>query len=363
MNNHAHPDIRSGQEDGLRWLCWVLATLVTWAALVTWGGSGGLRADETESALSPALEQIYFEDVPETLGELRQMDEHQQWLVKKVSRVTVGLQIGSTQGSGVLVSEDGYVLTAAHVAGQAAREVLVLMPDGQSHRGTSLGMDRDVDAALIKIDPQTRDGQPVQWPYAPMGRGVDLQPGSWCMALGHPGGFRGDRQPVARFGRILEMEDSVLTTDCKLVGGDSGGPLFDMRGRVIGVHSRIGSKVTKNLHVPVDAYRDSWTRLAEGKSWGDFSTLVGGDAILGVRAERDTNRALIGSVMPASPAQRAGMQPGDLVTRFDDRQVETFDDLKRLVGLHQPGDEVTLEVQRGERTLELKVVLAAMRRS
>ncbi len=318
-----------------------------------------LSAPEQEAALPPELQRIYLSGVPESVEDLRLMDHYQQSLVKQVARVTVGLQIDPTQGSGVIVSRDGYVLTAAHVAGRAGLEVRVIMPDGQKYRGTTLGMNRGVDAALVKIDPQVRDGKPVEWPFAQMGDAMELTPGSWCMALGHPGGYQDDRQPVVRFGRVLATNTSVIETDCKLVGGDSGGPLFDMTGRVIGIHSRIGSKVTKNLHVPVDNYRASWERLARGDSWGSLLDVIG-RPVIGVLGEKETNEPRIAQVLPASPAERAGIKPGDLVTKFADEQVDTFDRLKELVNRRQPGDQVTVEVVRGDERLELKLILGAM---
>ena len=239
------------------------------------------------SSLPAELQRIYFSGVPQSMDDLRSMDHYQQELVKQVSRVTVGIQIGATQGSGVIVSKDGYVLTAAHVAGGAGLEVRVVMPDGQKVRGTTLGMNKGVDAALLKIVPQNRDGKPIEWPYAQMGRTAELAAGSWCMALGHPGGYQDDRQPVARFGRILSLDKSVIVTDCKLVGGDSGGPLFDMEGHVIGVHSRIGGKVTKNLHVPIDTYEDNWDRLARGDTWGSLLDVCGAPHHRRARGQRN----------------------------------------------------------------------------
>ncbi len=147
-------------------------------------------------------------------------------------------------------------------------------------------MNKSVDAALLKIEPPVLRDKPVEWPYAEMGDTADLTPGSWCMALGHPGGYQDDRRPVVRFGRILSINRSVMESDCKLVGGDSGGPLFDMTGRVIGIHSRIGSKVTKNLHVPVNNYRADWERLARGNSWGSLLD-VSGRPVIGVLGEKE----------------------------------------------------------------------------
>ncbi len=321
-------------------------------------------AQEVTLPLTDPLRQIYLRGVPKSLDDLRQMDAHQQRLVKQISAVTVSLEIGLTQGSGVLVSRDGYVLTAAHVAGAAGRDALVILSDGRRFQATTLGMYYDDDAALVKIDrplPDSLDDQPLTWPFAEMASAADLAPGSWVLALGHPGGFQIDRQPVARFGRILVKSPSSLTTDCKLVGGDSGGPLFDMAGRVVGVHSRIGNELTKNIHVPVDAYRTNWTRMVRGDTWGNLQNVVG-RAVIGVLCEEKSEQARITGIVPASPAERAGIQPGDLVTRFGEQRVSTFDDLQKYVGQHQPGDEVKLVVVRGEERLELTVVLASIPR-
>jgi serine protease Do len=97
-----------------------------------------------------------------------------------------------------------------------------------------------------------------------------LSYGQWCVALGHPGGYQDDRGIVLRLGQVLDMSDQAITTNCTLVGGDSGGPLFDMDGRVIGINSRISEQLTNNMHVPVNAFREggAWDRLLKGEVWG-----------------------------------------------------------------------------------------------
>lgn len=338
---------------------WLVAAIIA-LTVMGLGVAAPLAGQETGPTLSASLERVYgLGTPPASLEDLRLMDRHQQSLVKALTKVTVALQIGATRGSGVLVSKEGHVLTAAHVAGQAGLDVRIIMPDGQKFDGRTLGMNKGMDAALVKIEPRMRGGEPLEWPYAKMGEAGDSQPGSWCLALGHPGGYEPDRQPVVRFGRILSINTSVIVTDCKLVGGDSGGPLFDMQGHVIGINSRIGSQVTKNLHVPVDAYRDDWTRLVRGDSWGSLLEVVG-RPVIGVLGEEGTEAARIAAVLPASPAERAGIQPGDLVTQLGDHQVETFDDLKKFVNQRQPGDQVTVEIVRNGKKLELQVVLASI---
>jgi hypothetical protein len=107
------------------------------------------------------------------------------------------------------------------------------------------------------------------FPYVEMGTSAYMRTGQYCIAVGHPGGPKLNRGMVVRVGRILINNNSFLRTDCHLVGGDSGGPLFNMRGEVIGIHSRIGSSaMSENMHVPLDTYRQTWDRLVKGDSWG-----------------------------------------------------------------------------------------------
>ncbi len=108
---------------------------------------------------------------------------------------------------------------------------------------------------------------PGKWPTAPMGHSASLRPGAWCLAIGHPLGYRPGRPPVVRVGRIVEMSNDLIRTDCPLVGGDSGGPLLDLEGNVIGINSRIANPADVNLHVPVDIFRDNWDRLLKTESW------------------------------------------------------------------------------------------------
>ncbi len=315
--------------------------------------------------------RLLADATPTSVDELRQMEARQRELVRQAMAATVGLQLGSTHGSGVIVSPDGYVLTAHHVAGEAGRDVRIITARGQHVRGRTLGSNRSLDAALIKIeDPAPADDKQLPsgdatWSHAPLGAASDLRPGTWCLALGHPGGYQPDRQAVARFGRVLTISDEALETDCLLVGGDSGGPLFDLEGHVVGIHSRIGEQLTKNVHVPVDAYRAGWDRMVRGESWGRLSQLMGrsgplGRPAIGVLGDRTTNTPQIAEVLPASPAEAAGLRAGDVVLRVGEEDVTTFDDLKAAVSRRHPGDDVLLVIRRGDERLEMALVIGAL---
>ena len=313
------------------------------------GAAEGPRADSAPQrvlvakATAEALDKL----VPESLDDLRAIEEQ----VKKVAQVavpaTVGVRVGSAQGSGVIVSEDGLILTAAHVSGEAGRAVLITLPDGRTVRGRSLGLNAELDAGMMKIN------DPGPWPHVAVAEPDSLEIGDWCVAIGHPGGYQDGRDAPVRLGRIVAFRSSVVQTDCTLVGGDSGGPLFDMQGRVIGIHSRIGPSTAWNFHVPISVYRDGWDRMLAGKEWGG----VGKGALLGVVGEDDERGCRITSAAPGLPAGEAGLQEGDIITHVDGRRIRSFEHLRSEIGEHEPGKTVSVRVLRdGERftfTVEL----------
>jgi len=199
--------------------------------------------------------------VPTSIADLRVIEQHVKALVARVSPTVVAVEVGTGSGSGVIISADGLVLSAGHVCGRPGRVVRFTFPDGKTARGKTLGVNLDNDTGLMKIT----DRGP--WPYAAMGDLDQAQVGDWVLALGHPGGFDLKRSLVVRLGRIIEVAEDALQTDCTISPGDSGGPLFDMHGRVIGIHSAISSSLAGNYHVPVTEFYDDWEVLAKGANW------------------------------------------------------------------------------------------------
>ncbi|MEX0820165.1 MAG: S1C family serine protease [Pirellulaceae bacterium] len=306
------------------------------------------QASETSTRLAALLQG----EAPQSLTDLKAIQTHVQDLIEEVLPTTVAVQVGPAQGSGVIINSEGFVLTAAHVSGEPGRTAWLVLHDGTRISGTTLGAYRTLDAGLIKIN-QKRQGR--EWPHATMGDSKDIAPGQWCLAAGHPGGFQSTRPPVVRLGRVLSLNDnSTITTDCTLIGGDSGGPLFGMDGKVIGINSRIGNPLTVNLHVPVNTFREAWDRLARSDSWGHTP---GREPFIGVQGAPDSKDATVHRVFPGTPAADAGVKPGDLVLRFGGRRVPDFATLQRYVSDEEPGNRVTLVVQREQRTLELQLVI------
>ena len=329
----------------------------------------------TEVDLDPLLDRINQakdprSSEPRSLDELRALERQQSKVAEKIQSVTVNVQQGSAQGSGVIITADGYVLTAAHVAGKPDRDAWILMSDGRRLKARTLGMNRYMDAGLLKITEENSAG----WDHASLGSSKNLKSGQWCIASGHPGGWVKDRPAVIRVGRILtlvpdrtvasgtvsqalrndEVTLSTIVTDCALIGGDSGGPLFDLSGKLIGIHSRIGTDVSDNMHVPVDVFSRSWDKMVKGEAWG---TLPGYKPAIGVVGSSEDPRAVISQLVEDSPAQKAGLKVGDVVRKFDGSEVSSFQELIQAVEATLPGDRVRVEIERNSKIMTLPLVV------
>ena len=311
----------------------------------------------TYVSLDPSLNRLFSGEDPKSLTDLKALQTQQSKVAAKIHQVTVNLQHGSTQGSGVLINEDGYILTAAHVAGKPKQKMWVVLHDGRRVEGVSMGVNRDTDAGLVRIL-KTRDENNQPWPHAALPAvGERVKTGQWCIAGGHPGGWVSDRPAVIRVGRILAVTDSTVVSDCSLIGGDSGGPLFDLQGKLVGIHSRIGIDVDDNMHVPMNVYMESWDRLANSEAWG---VLPGFRPIIGVTADRQSDtksECIIGTVAPRGPAAKAGIVPGDRIVRFHNAEITNFDRLKEEVDAMVPGERVNVEVLRDGKKVNLKLII------
>ena len=195
---------------------------------------------------------------------LQKLNQQIVGLSKKAQPATVCLvaKNGRGAGSGVVVSQDGLILTAAHVTSSMPGEIIVIFPDGTRKEAVSLGANYDRDAAMVQIK------EPGKYPFVEVGQSKGLKRNQWTVALGHSGGFDPMRKPPVRLGRVLRNEKFIVT-DTAVVGGDSGGPLFDAEGRVIGIHSNIGVSLMENRHVPIGVYHQQWKSLKEGEKSGE----------------------------------------------------------------------------------------------
>lgn len=309
--------------------------------------------------LSEAAAAVMQKRYPENVADLRTLEEQVAKVLEAGRKATVAVQLGGAAGSGVVVSPDGLVLTAGHVVGEPGRSVELFFPSGKKARGVSLGVNEEVDSGMIRIT------DPGPWPYVEVAEPETIHPGDWVVAIGQPNGYFKDRAPPIRLGRVLFQDEEVINTDCTLVGGDSGGPLFNLRGQVIGIHSRIGARLTANMHVPISTYQETWDRLVAGEVWGgrmrrgDVPTVA--RPFLGIAGNPRADDCRITQVYPRMPAAMAGLKPGDVVLRVNDQDIRTFPELTQRIRQQQPGDKVTLRIERDGDELEIEVVLAGLR--
>jgi serine protease Do len=302
---------------------------------------------------------VFAKPMPESIEDLKAIETHVRIIVARVMPAVVNVK-SKAQGSGVVISKDGLVLTAAHVSGTPGTVFTITFPDGKVVKGKSLGQNTDRDSGLIKI---TDEGD---YPICEMAKSGELKKDQWCIAIGHPGGLKQGRTPPVRLGRISEPDAKFVKTDCTLVGGDSGGPLFDMYGRVIGIHSRIGNPITANQHVPIDTFHEDWARLVKGDSWpvgkggqggkGAGPKGVPGQAN-GLEFTADGKELTITAVKAETSAEKAGLKVNDVITAINGKTVGTAEQFQAEIARAKAGDEVTFDVRRGVVTLKLKLVL------
>jgi serine protease Do len=286
----------------------------------------------------PALQAAEPEVV--TLERLRNVQHQVQELLPNLRPSVVAILTGDGTASGVIIEAGGLVLTAAHVAEQPGRELRVVLEDGRRVSGTTLGLDKTTDAALLQLHDSGR-----RWPHVPVSRRVlEAQPGTWCFALGHPGGFDKARGVVLRVGRIVKQTANALQTDCVLMGGDSGGPLFNLQGEVIGVHSQIWEGRDENMHVSMAPFLRAWDELKSSlviQTWG-----TGSGGYLGLAADLNeaSGRLEVLEVFPDSPSAKAGLRAGDRILTLDGEPLLSLAHFSSAVKLRAAGEQVRLRV-------------------
>lgn len=298
-----------------------------------------------------------------SLGSIEELKERERKVKKVVSELmpTVVAVVGNDQpatGSGVIINEDGLIMTAGHVTEAAGKELTIIFPDGRSVKGESLGANRTRDAGLARI---TEEGK---WPFAKIGDSKKAKLGEWLIAMGHPGGYDLNRSPPIRLGRLISSGSmGMLRTDCTLVGGDSGGPLFNLEGEVIGIHSSIGGSLAENRHVPSSVFKAGWDRMLAGEIWGSLGMMAAGvnpdRPMLGVRMNDSNGQVTVDKVFPNSPAKRAGIEDGDVILKIDGIAAEQMSDVVDQVSSSSAGDVLEVQIMRNNKEQSFKVKLVS----
>lgn len=268
---------------------------------------------------------------------------------------TVCIELKEGSGSGVIVSADGLVLTAAHVSTGVNKKVTVIMEDGKRLKARTLGLVADSDAAMIRIEDEG------EYPFVEIDRANTARLGDWVFSLGHSGGFDKERGSVVRLARLVRIANITVQSDCTLIGGDSGGPLFDLTGKLIGIHSRVGQQLQVNNHVPMCVYLENWDGMLNGEFIGEgpfAQKPVKGSGFLGLASEaRKEGGLTVTKVGKDCPAEKAGIKVGHVLLTLNGNALESRERMQALLKEMAAGDEIALEVERdGKRetlTLEL----------
>ena len=294
---------------------------------------GSISADAAEIEIEPLQKQIYS-------------------TIQSVKPAVVSLGRRGSAFSGVIVSKEGHVLSAAHAV-EPGQRYRVLLPDGRRLTAVGKGSNPEADCALLKITTEVAD-----LPFVEMGESGSLVRNQPCLSISFPGGQGLQGAPVVRFGRIVRpaRRSRMLQTTALMEPGDSGGPLFDLQGKVIGIHSRIGLDMSRNYDVPIDTFTTFWNELNRQKSFTQSGPPV---PRLGFRGRdlRDGTGIQVSDVLPDTLAREHGLKANDVIQSIDGDITSTISTLKKaLIAARDDGSlEILLQVLRGEEAVELKV--------
>lgn len=265
-------------------------------------------------------------------------------------------------GSGFIISADGYILTNNHVVSQA-HGIYVTLTSGKEYKAKVIGTDPRTDIALLKID---ANGLPT----LPIGTSNNLKKGQWVLAIGSPFGLESTVTSgiVSAINRDTGDYLPFIQTDVAVNPGNSGGPLIDLSGRVVGVNSQIvsqsGGFMGISLAIPIDEAMRVVAQLKEhGKvSRGRIGVQIGAvsDDVAKAIGLDSARGAMVSQVEPGGPAAQAGVQPGDVIISFDGKDIKQMSDLPRIVGETKPGTRASMEVWRRGKAVSLKVGVGEM---
>jgi len=263
-----------------------------------------------------------------------------------------------TTGSGFVIREDGYVVTNQHVV-ENAEQIQVMLSNGRRFAGTVVGSDERVDLALVKID---ATGLPV----APLGDSNRVRVGEFVLALGHPFGLEQTVSfgIVSRRGAPLQVAApgyDYVQTDAAVNPGNSGGPLVNMAGEVIGINSMAARNGSIGFAIPVNLVKMLLPQLAElGRvrwGWVGVSITEVSEEDLPRYGLKEQRGVIVRQVVPGQPAEQAGLRIDDLVLALDGAQLEGPRDLQRIISSTPVGQTIKVLVRRGGKDTEIPVVV------
>lgn len=310
----------------------------------------------TAVVLAAGIAAAPARDPVNSIQDIRKLEQRVAAVAEKAMKATVALisEGSGASGSGVISSSDGLILTAAHVI-EGTEEVQVVFPDGKEVKGKVLGSNLSKDIGMVQIV------DPGPFPFMERGESKPLEAGDWVIAMGHSTGYDPARTPPVRFGTVVsEGPGNYLTTDCTLIGGDSGGPLFDLDGKIVGINSHIGEALKNNNHAGVDGFKEDWDRLMAGEVWGRLQMdpmLNPERAVMGINLGRQVREGGIMIDSVTEHASKSGLRPGDIIQSVEGSRIRDGRSLQNFLAKKQAGDVVKVGVVRAGGAIELEVAL------
>ena len=252
--------------------------------------------------------------------------------------------------SGVIVSKDGHVLSAGHAV-RPGGKYEVLLPDGRSFNAVGKGSNGVADCALLQITSDFED-----LPYAQMGESKSLVKNQPCLSISYPSGQRAKLAPVVRFGHLVRDGGGtkMLQSTALMEPGDSGGPLFDLDGRVIGIHSRITEGMEQNFEVPIDTFKKFWNELNREKR---FTHSGPSTPTLGFPGSDAKTGVTVGRIQPDSLAEKHGIKAGDVIESVYGVETTSMRALRKamVAARDDEAKEIIVKILRKEEQIELKI--------
>ncbi len=271
-------------------------------------------------------------------------------------------------GSGFLISEDGYIITNNHVAGESGAKIMVRLSGKEEYEAKVIGNDEKTDLALIKINVKHA------LPTVPLGKSADLQVGDWVIAIGNPFGLEQTVTAgiISAKGRVINAGpyDDFIQTDASINPGNSGGPLINLKGEVIGINTAIfsqpggGGNIGIGFAIPIDQAKSI---VAQLKDKGKVTRGWLGVAIQAVTPElaksfglKEPIGALVAEVTSGGPAEKAGIQRGDVITTFNGATVKDSHELPALVARSPVGDKAEVVILRNGKEQNYSIKLGEL---
>jgi putative serine protease PepD len=344
----------------------IVASLLAAACL---GAGGGAIAYATLSGGDTVVKQVTVKQAEPIASSTAPLSVNQIYrrAYRGVVEITVTLASGQTspfggggdsaqaQGSGWVYDSDGHIVTNDHVV-DGAQSISVRFWNGKTYSAEVVGTDKSTDLAVIKVDAPSSVLHPLQ-----VGDSSDVQVGDGVVAIGSPFGLEETVTSgiVSALHRAITAPNNFtindsIQTDAAINHGNSGGPLLNTQGQVIGVNAQIKSDSGGNegvgFSIPSNTVRSiAWQLISSGKVE---------HAYLGVSVDASAATARLADIRPSTPAAKAGLKSGDVVIAVDGKTISSGDDLTRAIDAHKPGDKITLTYKRGGSEHSVELTLA-----